>query len=143
MDEKNEEKLIKSIIENKNILLRKEEIEYFPKTFEQIEAETVEKNENFLNTTMKFNEVDVEVSKQREDKKIEETIDEILNEKKIIPDTGDIFIDENNIFENDNIEEEDKKFILNLIDRTDFSMDRNIFPEEDDEKEEINPAIPK
>lgn len=63
MDEKNEEKLIKSIIENKNILLRKEEIEYFPNTFEQIEAETVEKNENFLNTTMKFNEVDVEVSK--------------------------------------------------------------------------------
>lgn len=63
MDEKNEEKLIKSVIENKNISLRKEEIEYFPKTFEQIEAETVEKNENFLNTTMKFNEVDVEVSK--------------------------------------------------------------------------------
>ena len=63
MDEKNEEKLIKSIIENKNILLRKEEIEYFPNTFEQIEAETVEKNENFLNTAMKFNEVDVEVSK--------------------------------------------------------------------------------
>ena len=47
MDEKNEEKLIKSIIENKNISLRKEQIEYFPKTFEQIEAETVEKNENF------------------------------------------------------------------------------------------------
>ena len=63
MDEKNEEKLIKSIIENKSISLRKEEIEYFPETFEQIEAETVEKNENFLNTTMKFNEVDVEVSK--------------------------------------------------------------------------------
>ena len=76
-------------------------------------------------------------------KKIEETIDEIVNEKKIIPDTGDIFVDENNIFENDNIEEEDKKFILDLIDRTDFSMDRNIFPEEEDEKEEINPAIPK
>ena len=63
MDEKNEDKIIKSIIENKNISLRKEEIEYFPNTFEQIEAETVEKNENFLNTTMKFNEVDVEVSK--------------------------------------------------------------------------------
>lgn len=63
MDEKNEEKLIKSIIENKNISLRKEEIEYFPNTFEQIEAETVKKNENFLNTTVKFNEVDDEVSK--------------------------------------------------------------------------------
>ena len=63
MDEKNEEKLIKSIIENKNISLRKEEIEYFPNTFEQREAETVKKNENFLNTTVKFNEVDDEVSK--------------------------------------------------------------------------------
>ena len=46
MDEKNEEKLI--IIENKNILRRKEEIEYFPNTFVQIEAETVEKNEKLF-----------------------------------------------------------------------------------------------
>ena len=30
-----------------------------------------------------------------------------------------------------------------MIDRTDFSVDRNIFPEEEDEKEEIRPAIPK
>ena len=48
-----------------------------------------------------------------------------------------------NIFKNDNIEEEDKKFILDLIDKADFSMDRNIFPEEEDKKEEIKPAIPK
>ena len=58
---------------------------------------------------MEFNEIDIAVSKVRKDKKIEETIDEIVDEKKITPDTEDIFIDENNIFENDNIEEEDKK----------------------------------
>ena len=72
MDEKIEEKLNKSIIENKNIPLKKEEIgyeEYFPKYFEQIDAETEEKNENFLNTAMGFNEVDTAVSKEREDKK--------------------------------------------------------------------------
>ena len=58
---------------------------------------------------MEFNEIDIVVSKVRKDKKIEEAIDEIVDEKKITPDTEDIFIDENNIFENDNIEEEDKK----------------------------------
>ena len=61
----------------------------------------------------------------------------------MIPDTEDAFTDENNIFENDNIEEEDKKFILDLIDRTNFSMDENIFHEEEDKKEEMKPTIPK
>lgn len=92
---------------------------------------------------MEFNEVDIAVSKEREDKKIEETIDEIVGEKKIIHNTEDFFIDESNIFENYNIEGEDKRFILDLTDRTGFSMDRNIFPEEEDKNEEIKPAIPK
>ena len=47
---------------------------------------------------MEFNEIDIVVSKVRK-KKIQETIDEIVDEKKITPDTEDIFIDENNIFE--------------------------------------------
>ena len=47
---------------------------------------------------MEFNEIDIVVSKVR-GKKIQETIDEIVDEKKITPDTEDIFIDENNIFE--------------------------------------------
>ena len=33
-------------------------------------------------------------------------------------------------FENDDIEEEDEKINSDLIDRTDFSMDANIFPKE-------------
>ena len=146
MDEKIEEKLNKSIIENKNIPLKKRRNrvwKIFPKNSEQIEAETEERNENFLNTAMEFNEVDIAVSKEREDKKIEETIDEIVGEKKIIHNTEDFFIDESNIFENYNIEGEDKRFILDLTDRTGFSMDRNIFPEEEDKNEEIKPAIPK
>ena len=92
---------------------------------------------------MESNEFGIAVSKEMEDKLIEETIDGIVDEKKIIPDIEDFFIDEKNIFKNDNIEEEDKKFILDLIDKADFSMDRNIFPEEEDKKEEIKPAIPK
>ena len=92
---------------------------------------------------MESNEVGIAVSKEMEDKMIEEPIDGIVDEKKIIPDIEDFFIDEKNIFKNDNIEEEDKKFILDLIDKADFSMNRNIFPEEEDKKEEIKPAIPK
>ena len=91
---------------------------------------------------MEFNEVYIAVSEEREDKKNRRNY-EVIDEKKIIPGTANIFIDESNIFDNDNIEEEDKKIILHLTDRTDFSMDRNIFPEEEDKKEEIKPAIPK
>ena len=41
----------------------------FQKKFEQIEAETKERNKNFLNTAMEFNEVYIAVSKEREHKK--------------------------------------------------------------------------
>ena len=84
MDENAEGKVIKSIFENKKIPLKKEEIEYdeyFPKNFKQIEAETKEAKENNLNTAMEFNEVDIAVPKYREVKKIEETTDEIVDEK--------------------------------------------------------------
>ena len=41
------------------------------------------------------------------------------------------------------IDQEDKRFILDLNDRKDFFMDKNIFSEEEDKKGEIKPAIPK
>ena len=43
---------------------------------------------------MESNEFGIAVSKEMEDKLIEETIDGIVDEKKIIPDIEDFFIDE-------------------------------------------------
>ena len=39
----------------------------------------------------------------------------------------DLFIDDNNLLENDDITDEDKKFIMELIDRTEFSSYRKAF----------------
>ena len=76
-------------------------------------------------------------------KKIEETIDEIVDEKKIVLETVDIFVDENVIFEHENKEKEDKKVILILIDRTDTSMDGNTFHKQEAKQDELEPTIPK
>ena len=76
-------------------------------------------------------------------KKIEETIDEIVDEKKIVLETVDIFVDENVIFEHENKEKEDKKIILILIDRTDTSMDGNTFYKQEAKQDELEPTIPK
>ena len=46
--------------------------------------------------------------------------------KPIDPEIQDLFIDDNNLFKNDDITDEDKKFILDLTDRTDFTSDRKI-----------------
>ena len=76
-------------------------------------------------------------------KKIEETIDEIVDEKKIVLETVHIFVDENVIFEHENKEKEDKKIILILIDRTDTSMDGNTFHKQEAKQDELEPTIPK
>ena len=76
-------------------------------------------------------------------KKIEETIDEIVDEKKIVLETVDIFVDENVIFEHENKEKEDKKIILILVDRTDTSMDGNTFHKQEAKQDELEPTIPK
>lgn len=43
-------------------------------------------------------------------------IDEIKEGEEIKPDVEDIFIDENDLFDFDDISTEDKKFILDLVD---------------------------
>ena len=42
-----------------------------------------------------------------------------------------IFIDESNVFDHDDITDDDKKFIIDLIDRTDFSFDVKIYNDSD------------
>ena len=44
----------------------------------------------------------------------------------------ELFIDNNKIFESDDISEDDKKFILYPVDRTDFSFNTKIFDQDDD-----------
>ena len=46
-------------------------------------------------------------------------------------DIQEIFINENNIFDHDDITDEDKKFIIDLVDRTDFIFDGKTYNDSD------------
>ena len=102
--------------------------EFVRKTAEEIEIETQEDNKDFPETTVEFNKVDFKVSEDKEKKEITDLFHQIKeNEEPIDPEVKDLFVNDNNSFENDDITAEDKKFIMDLIDRTDFSPDRKFF----------------
>ena len=93
-----------------------------PKTAEKIEGETQEDNKYFLEIAIEFKRVDFKVFEDKEEKEITDLFDQIKeNEEPVDPEIKDLFIDDNNLFENDDITDEDKNFIVDLIDKTDFS----------------------
>ena len=93
-----------------------------PKTAEQIEDETQEDSKYFLEIAVEFKRVDFKVFEDKEGKEIMDLFDQIKeNEKPVDPEIKDLFIDDNNLLENDDITDEDKNFIVDLIDKTNFS----------------------
>ena len=60
--------------------------------------------------------------------------DMVFDEIPINDDIEGIFIDESNVFDHDDITDNDKKFIIDLIGRTDFTFDAKIYNDSDDVK---------
>ena len=61
-------------------------------------------------------------------------VDDITDEKPLGDDIQGIFIDESNFFDNENITDDDKKLIIDLIDGTDLASDRKIYNDSDGAK---------
>ena len=80
---------------------------------------------------MKLNTSDIYLSKEKE---FTDLINNIIEEKPLENYIQEVFMDKNNIFGHDDIADEDKKFIIDLIDRTDFSFDEKIYNDFDDAK---------
>ena len=76
--------------------------------------------------------VDLKDSKEVELKKIQGVFDEVQE-----GDIKDFFIDDSDIFDSDEISESDKKFIMDLIDRTSFIADTKRFGIDTEAKMEI------
>ena len=97
--------------ENENIsnqIKRGDFEEFVPKTAEEIEAKTETDNKIFLETAVEFNKVDIKVSTDKEEKEITDLFDQIkMDEEQIDPEIEDLFIDDNNLFGNDDITDED------------------------------------
>ena len=84
--------------------------EFIPKTVGEIEEEDKIKRDNFLEDTIKFNGIDIELSGQRDKKNLTDLVQDIVSdEKPINDDIEGIFINESNIFYHDDISDDDKK----------------------------------
>ena len=108
--------------------------EHVLKTAEGIEAETQQVNKDFLDAMVGFNKVELDASRDKEEKQVIDLVDGIKeNEAPIEQDIEDLFIDDNDLFENDDIIQDHKKFIRELIDRADFASSTKIYDNDDDD----------
>ena len=77
-----------------------------------------------MDIELKINKVDTQATKNKEIKKIVDLINEVNQQAPVNKDIEDIFIDENDLFNGDDVSPEDKKFIMDIIDKTNFAKDR-------------------
>ena len=73
--------------------------------------------------------VDLETSKEAEIKKIEDVFDKVKKEEHL-KDIQNFFIDDNDIFDHDEISESDRQSILDFIDQTNFIVNTKKFIED-------------
>ena len=106
------------------------------KDYEEPVFETATENEekrekdgqNFFETEQKTNKTDSEATKDKVIKGIVETIvGAVKGEEPLKQDNKDLLIcDDDHIFNNDEITPEDKKIIMDIIDQTYFTSDKQI-----------------
>ena len=98
-------------------------------TIEEIKEKTAKKDDYFIKSVIDENKADIQISKDVEIKKIQDVFDEVKDKKKIVePDI--FFIDDMDIFDQENVSETDRKPIMDLIDKTNFIADAKKYLEE-------------
>ena len=98
-------------------------------TIEEIEEKTAKKDDDFIKSVIDENKADIQISKDAEIKKIQDVFDEVKDKNKIVkPDV--FFIDDMDIFDQENVSETDRRPIMDLIDKTTFIADAKKYLEE-------------
>ena len=111
--------------------------EFVSKTTGKIEEDKI-KRDSFLEDALKFNGIDIELSNQRDEKNLIDLVYDIVSDEKPINDDIErIFIDESNISDHDDITDNDKKIIIDLTNRTNWSFDAKICNDSDDVKMDV------
>ena len=100
---------------------------------DKIENQATIDKESFMKIELEINKVNLEASKEADLQNIQGVFDEVIEEEDI----KDYFIDDNDIFDSDEISESNRKFILDLIDRTSFIADMKRFVEDTEAKMKI------
>ena len=94
----------------------------------EIEKQAIIDEEKFIKTELEANKIDLETSKEAEINKIEDIFDEVKEEDPL-KDIESFFIDDNDIFDHDEISESDRQLTMDLIGRTNFIADIKKFIE--------------
>ena len=111
--------------------------EFVSKTTGKIKEDKI-KRDSFLEDALKFNGIDIELSNQRDEKNLIDLVYDIVSDEKPINDDIErIFIDESNISDHDDITDNDKKIIIDLTNRTNWSFDAKICNDSDDVKMDV------
>ena len=77
-----------------------------------------------MDIELKINKVDTQATENKEIKQIVDLINEVNQQAPVNKDIEDIFIDENDLFNGDDVSPEDKIFMMDIIDKTNFVKDR-------------------
>ena len=70
---------------------------------------------------MEQDNVDIQVSRESDIKKVQDIFDEVKEEEPL--NVENFFIDDNDIFDSEEISNADREFIIDLINRTNFIAD--------------------
>ena len=77
---------------------------------------------------MKQDKTDIQVSRESDIKKVQDVFDEVKEEKPL--DVENFFMDDNDIFDNEEISNTNREFIIDLINRTSFTVNAKKLVEE-------------
>ena len=110
---------------------RENDNEIDEKLYKEPKAETtvnIEKQdrinkEKIIRTELEINKANIEASKDAEIKKIQDVLDEVKQDDPI----ETFVIDDNDLFDHDDISEDHRRFIMDIIDRTTFIADAERF----------------
>ena len=97
----------------------------------EIEKQTAEREKKFIKSELEQDKVDIQVSRESDIQKIQDVFDEVKEEEPL--NVENFFIDDNDIFDSEDISNVDREFIIDLINRTNFIVDAKKFAEESNE----------
>ena len=78
-----------------------------------------EREKKIIKSELKQDKTDIQVSRESDIKKVQDVFDEVKEEKPL--DVENFFMDDNDIFDNEEISNTNREFIIDLINRTNFT----------------------
>ena len=94
----------------------------------EIEKQAIEDEKKLIKGELELSKIDVQIAKESDIKKIQDIFDEVKEEEPI--NVENVFFNDNDIFDSEEISNADREFLIDLLNRTDFNVDTKRFIEE-------------